>query len=860
MAAENTNHLRSLHFRAQLPKYLRVAAIASLALTLIAVGIGYYRAKSNTDFRMKAFPTALSKDVVASVSGYERRESDGDTAKYYIKADTATTFSDNHQELENVYLQVFADGDLSDEITAQRAVYIPEENKNFTGYFAGDVIIKTRDQLKLRTQQVTYTKSNEMATADEHVEFERHNIRGSSFGGSLNIPSKTVSLNRDVNFEVNDSDGKSSKMWANSAVYDQAGERIQLSNEVRLEMQEPNSKQSTARAERAVVMLSDKESAGRSLERVELYSDVFIEQIEGSKTVSLRSKTANFHAPTSRYELDQDVSIESFNRDKKLSAAASNAVYETAARKITLSGNASIEQRSDYAKGDKIIAELYPQNILYKLFVIGNGHLHQPEPESVVDINSGQIDAVFGEDGIVNNASSIGQSEVVKSSNDKSRLSISAASGITAKFHGQGLIGDVASDGRTTIRLDVPDNGSDSANKSVSADVVNSKFQADGKNLQHTEAIGNAIFTISPHHASTANYNTQIEAPRFDCDFFNGMNNPRICNGSSGTKTIRTPTVQREGRGEQVILSERLSALFDQRSGNIAQIDSTGKGRFAELDKKGIADSFNYTTVDEVVRLRGGEPTIWDSRARIKAKEIDWDTKNSRSVYRKAVNTTYYSPKGMRSSAPFGDESKPVYITAENAELDHVNETADYSGNARGWQGNNYVRAEKINIRQKDSQMSAAGNVQSLLYKVKKAGSGNSATPVFAAANEMYYDGTKRTIQYSKGVDIRQGQDRITGATALIYLDERNELLRTDAETGVAIIQSGRKAYADLAVYTAADDKLMLRGRPAKVEDTEKGTAQGEELVIFLSDNRTAGEGKSKTNPAGRVRSSYKVK
>jgi len=214
----------------------------------------------------------------------------------------------------------------------------------------------------------------------------------------------------------------------------------------------------------------------------------------------------------------------------------------------------------------------------------------------------------------------------------------------------------------------------------------------------------------------------------------------------------------------------------------------------------------------------------------------------------------------MRNSAPFGDEGKPVYITSETAELDHANESAVYSGNARGWQGGNYVRAETIHIRQKESQLSATGNVQSLLYQVKKAGDSSTSTPVFAAANEMYYDGNARTIRYVRAVDIRQGQDRITGASALIYLNERNELIRTDAETGVAVVQSGRKAFADLAVYTAVDDKLLLRGRPARVEDVEKGTAQGEELVIFLNDNRVSGEGKSKVNPSGRVRSSYKVK
>jgi hypothetical protein len=76
---------------------------------------------------MKAFPTTLSTDVVGTVNDYERREMEGDVLKYYIKADKGTTFSDNHQELENVYLEVYdAATGLADKITADKAVYIPE--------------------------------------------------------------------------------------------------------------------------------------------------------------------------------------------------------------------------------------------------------------------------------------------------------------------------------------------------------------------------------------------------------------------------------------------------------------------------------------------------------------------------------------------------------------------------------------------------------------------------------------------------------------------------------------------------------------------------------------------------------------
>ncbi|HEX2640740.1 MAG TPA: hypothetical protein VHL50_09220, partial [Pyrinomonadaceae bacterium] len=137
MPKAQSQQIKRFQTRARLPKYFRAAAVGVLVLTLLAIGIGFYRARNNTEFRMKGFPTSLSKDVVAEVNAYERREADGDVVRYYIKADKATTFSDSHQELHNVFLQVFdAGGNGFDQITAAKAVYIPEENKNFTAYFA----------------------------------------------------------------------------------------------------------------------------------------------------------------------------------------------------------------------------------------------------------------------------------------------------------------------------------------------------------------------------------------------------------------------------------------------------------------------------------------------------------------------------------------------------------------------------------------------------------------------------------------------------------------------------------------------------------------------------------------------------
>jgi lipopolysaccharide export system protein LptA len=289
-------------------------------------------------------------------------------------------------------------------------------------------------------------------------------------------------------------------------------------------------------------------------------------------------------------------------------------------------------------------------------------------------------------------------------------------------------------------------------------------------------------------------------------------------------------------------------------------MEANGKAKFTELDQTAIADSFVFNSANEMVQLRGAEPTAWDSKARIKAKEIDWETRSGRSTFRGSVSATYYNSKHSGKATPFSDENKPFYLTSNSAELDHNSDIGVFTGNARGWQGSNYVRGERIELRQRESQMLVSGGVQSLLYNVKKASNGDSSVPVFASAAELSYDGNARIVKYDRNVDIRQGNDRIVGGSASIKLDSRNEMVQTNVDADVSVTQSGRKAFADALVYTAVDDKLFLRGRPARVEDAQIGSTQGDELVIYLNDRRMTGEGRSSANPSGRIRNTYKVK
>ncbi|MGI9055445.1 MAG: LptA/OstA family protein, partial [Pyrinomonadaceae bacterium] len=268
-----------------------------------------------------------------------------------------------------------------------------------------------------------------------------------------------------------------------------------------------------------------------------------------------------------------------------------------------------------------------------------------------------------------------------------------------------------------------------------------------------------------------------------------------------------------------------------------------------------------FTANDETVRLRGGEPTIWDSRARIKANEVDWDTKNNKSNLSGAVSTTYYNQKATGGATPFQATNSPVYLTADNAAIDHVQESAVYTGNARAWQGNNYVRADKLLLQQKQGKLFGEGNVQSSIYEVKRKENGKeSNVPVSATANKILYNQENRVLRYEGAVDIRQGTDRITSEIATITLDSKNEVEKTVVENNVVMTQPKRKASGDWAQYTAVNEAFILRGNPARVEDAEQGSSASAQLTVFMRENRVVGESKTEQTNTGRIRSVYKIK
>ncbi len=856
-----------LTLRARLPKIFGFAALAVLSISIAAIVFSVFRTQTDTEFRMQGFPASLSKDVVATVDGYERREMEGDITRYLLRADRAISYADNHQELENVYLEVFnQDTEGSERISAQKAIYVPAEDKFFTAYFAGDVNIETRDGLKVATQQLTYDNNSETALAEEAVEFSRLNIRGRSIGANVRTREKVIQLFRDVHIESIGSDGSEmTTLAAGNAEYFQAADRVELAGQVRIENTSNSTRSSwTLSAARAIVDFEQGRDGARAVSRFELFDNVdILTSTSNGQPTRIKSNYALYQKGEDRFDLRGAVHIVTVDGDRPTDIRSETAVYRQQAGVADLAGGSQIVQFPTTIKGESIHALLAEDKSVKRAEITQNAEIIQATSERTTNIAGNRIVAIFDGGRMLETANVLGNGKatlVPSKPSEYTKLSLSAPKAIDLKFV-NGALNNVVTSGRTNVAMDAVNNGAEASNKVLTADSVTTRFNSSGSDISHVLANGNAELAVRPLNSSLNAYNTTVYAPSFDCDFFATGNDPKLCVAATNSKTVRVPTQKSSGRGTQNITSEKLYAHFSEKTRDIETLEAVGNARFNELERNASAGKIIYTPGNQLVRLREADPNVWDDKARAKAQEIDWDMANQRSDLRGGVSTTYYKTSTARGATPFGNSDKPIYVTSQTAQFDHRADVAYYNGNARGWQDRNYVRGERMTIDDRRGHFSAEENVQSLLYEVKRTdGSGVSNQPVFASAQKMFYDRNQRTIRYENSVDIRQGKDRVTGDIARISLSEKNDPTTTEVERNVVIVQPTRRVSADFARYDNTAETLFLRGAPATIDDREQGRSQAAEFVLNFREDRFSGTNPSTRTASGRTRSVYKVK
>lgn len=597
------------------------------------------------------------------------------------------------------------------------------------------------------------------------------------------------------------------------------------------------------------------------------------------ENISGKSIGAVVEQKTKKLELKRDVEItvaphakgetngKPSSREKPVTIRAAHGVLDNEPLRIVFSGGVTAEQERDIISGDVLTSVLNDQKRVEKIEVRGNSYLRVMDPGRAAEVRSTDMDYFFDKDQRIQRA--LATKDVIGRTLDADAdAQLAGANVLEVNFQAQddrSLLKEMYSGGRSVLSLAAPKSrGNDprAANKRLTADNVRLTWRSTGRDLEKAEAVGNVELLIEPVVKNAQADNKTLTAHQVNCDFFDNGNLAHTCNGSGGSKVVLVPVQPVPNRGTRTLTSQNMTGLFVKDTQDIESFNAQGDAKFNEDDRNGLAQTIVYTAADETVRLRGGDPTVWDSRGRTKANELDSDLRNKVSYGRGKTATTYYSQQQTNGATPFTKVKSPVYVVSERAELYQDRGLAVYIGNARAWQDDNFVRGDKLNIYMNDKRMDAVGHVQSAIYNSKRRVDGSlNEVPVFASADSMSYSDPDRTIHYEGNVDIKQGSDRLTSGVADVFLKANvNEMDKTIAQRNVVLTQPNRKGSGDWVQYTSSDEIAILKGNPARIEDSEQGNTEGARLTLSARDSKVTADDARGPLSSGRVRSTHKIK
>jgi len=593
------------------------------------------------------------------------------------------------------------------------------------------------------------------------------------------------------------------------------------------------------------------------------------------ENVSGTSTGAVVEQKSKRLELKKDVqltiapgaSAKASTRTRPVTVKAAHGSFEQQSMQLWFSGGVTLEQEADILSGDNLTVFLNEQKRLQKAEMRGNAYMRVMDPGRAAEVHSVNMDFFMDKDQRLERALATSDIKARTLTGD-SDVEVTGGNSMEATFQASGdssLLKQMVTAGRSVITMSAPKskaNDPHAANKRLTANEVKLIWRVTGRDLEKAQANGDAELSIDPVVSSTRAERKKLNAPQFDCDFFEAGNLARTCKATGGAKAVLDPMQPSQGRGTRTLTSQDMTTVFLKDTQDVERVDAQGDGKFNENDRNGVATNVSYVAADETVRLRGGDPTVWDSRGRTKATELDSDLRNDVSYARGKTTSTYYSQEQTNGATPFTKAKSPVYIASERGEFRHESGQAIYYGNARAWQDDNYVRGDKLVLYVNDKRMEATGHVQTAIYNAKKrVENNNQVVPVFAAADSMFYSDPDRTIHYEGNVDIKQGTDRLTSAIADVYLTkETNEMEKTVAQRNVVLTQPNRKGTGDWVEYTSASEIAVLKGNPARVEGTEQGNTEGNRLTLSMKEGKvTADDARGPQSP-GRVRSTHKIR
>jgi lipopolysaccharide export system protein LptA len=311
------------------------------------------------------------------------------------------------------------------------------------------------------------------------------------------------------------------------------------------------------------------------------------------------------------------------------------------------------------------------------------------------------------------------------------------------------------------------------------------------------------------------------------------------------------------GGAPRVVRARALDVATEPGLGAISDARFDGAVRFEEGQTRASSGKARYLVdrgrieLDEVDRTTGQSPRATDGRVAINAGHIEITTDPRRITAQRDVRSIMQpAPKGAAPAAGapvqrsgMFRQDEPVYAASGSLDYDSTARVAVYTAEApaqaRLWQGDTTVQADRLTVDDATGNLAGKGKVATtLIIEEQDAKTGAlERTTSIGSADDFLYEDAARKATYTGSAHVSGSQgDLQAGRIELFLAAAENQLDRLEAQTSVSMIDPTRKVRGDRLTFTAAEGRYVVVGSPVKIESDCRETT-GRTLTFYRATN-----------------------
>jgi LPS export ABC transporter protein LptC len=287
---------------------------------------------------------------------------------------------------------------------------------------------------------------------------------------------------------------------------------------------------------------------------------------------------------------------------------------------------------------------------------------------------------------------------------------------------------------------------------------------------------------------------------------------------------------------------------------------SSVEGNFHYRDPRNSGDAIRatYDIIGDRLLLTaepGFDPTVTTDGNILKAREIEFSpragtARASGDVIAQLVSKQNGPTADTTSVFPAG---KPVFVNSQQVTMRQSQKLAVFSGNVRAWQDANTLFAQELQVQGAGEQLSARGNVRTVLYNTSATGAA-AKTPVLSSSDQLLAHKSDRRIDLLGNVKIDDEQRNMTSEKASFFFDTARKIERIESSTKLVLLDraTSRKGTGDKATYLVAKRMIYVIGSPATMT-APTGNLTGEQIAFDLARNKV-----EVLSPTSDIKGTYK--